>query len=216
MSVPYTPPEHNVTAFNCPTCGAFSSQKWGSLGATWFSSVSYVEGLTSSLCVHCSAWAIWLDRTMIYPSGGSAPLPNPDLPPDLQTDYEEARAILNRSLRGAAALLRLLIQKLCIHLGEPGKSIDTDIGSLVKKQLPIGVQQALDTVRVIGNEAVHPGQIDSRDDVATASVLFVLVNLIADKMLTEKKQLAAIYASLPKPKLDGIEARDRKALPPPP
>ncbi len=215
MAMPYTAPEHGSTAFNCPSCGAYAAQRWGEAGAYLGGWVAK-PGWRVAICAHCRQWALWVDERMVVPSGGSTALPNPDLPADLQADYEEARTILNLSPRGAAALLRLLIQKLCKHLGEPGKNIDLDIGSLVKRQLPVGVQQAMDTVRVIGNEAVHPGQIDLRDDVTTASVLFVLVNLVADKMLTEPKQIAAIYASLPEPKLQGIEARDRKALLPPP
>jgi hypothetical protein len=38
------------------------------------------------------------------------------------------------------------------------------------------VQQSLDIVRVIGNDAVHPGQIDLTDDIETATKLFVLIN----------------------------------------
>ena len=37
------------------------------------------------------------------------------------------------------------------------------------------------------NEAVHHGEMDLRDDVETASQLFVLVNAIADQMITQPK-----------------------------
>ena len=50
-------------------------------------------------------------------------------------------------------------------MGEKGKDINTDIGNLVKKGLPIKVQESLDILRVIGNEAVHPGQLDLKDDI---------------------------------------------------
>ncbi len=117
---------------------------------------------------------------MVHSISGSAPLPNPDLPADVQEDYDEARAIMGESPRGAAALLRLAIQKLCVHLGEKGTNLNEDIANLVKNEngLPRKVQQALDIVRVIGNNAVHPGQIDLTDDVQTAGKLFGLVNVI--------------------------------------
>lgn len=69
---------------------------------------------------------------------------------------------------------------------------------------------ALDVVRVIGNEAVHPGQVDLRDDRDTATRLFGLVNLIAEKMISEPKHVAAMYNALPQPKLKAIEDRDKR------
>lgn len=145
---------------------------------------------------------------MLVPSSGSAPFPNGDLPEDVRRDYTEARDIVDKSPRGAAALLRLSIQKLCPHLGEPGKNINDDIGSLVSKGLPVQIQQALDIVRVVGNNAVHPGQIDLADDSETASRLFQLVNLIGDVMITQPKQVQAMYDSLPEGSLTAIKERD--------
>jgi hypothetical protein len=78
----------------------------------------------------------------------------------------------------------------------------------VKKGLLPSVQQALDVVRVIGNNAVHPGQIDLRDDMQTAAVLFRLVNLITDQLITAPKEAAAIYGALPTGTLDAIAKRD--------
>ena len=107
-------------------------------------------------------------------------------------------------------MLRLVVQKLCKHLGEKGKKIDDDIASLVQKGLNPMVQQALDTVRVIGNEAVHPGSLDLYDDRDTASQLFRLVNLIAEQMISQPKHVNDMYNSLPPTKLAAIEARDAK------
>jgi hypothetical protein len=117
--------------------------------------------------------------------------------------------IADRSPRGVAALLRLCVQKLCKHLGETGKDINADIASLVKKGLPARVQQALDVVRVIGNNAVHPGQIDLKDDRKIVAVLFELVNLIAQHMISEPKAVQEMYAKLPQSALDTIAKRDQ-------
>nr|WP_246787276.1 DUF4145 domain-containing protein [Rhizobium leguminosarum] len=125
-------------------------------------------------------------------------------------DYDEARSIVQKSPRGAAALLRLAIQKLCKHLGESGKNINDDIASLVAKGLDYRIQKALDVLRVIGNEAVHPGTIDLNDDPNTAESLFKLFNLIVEKMISEPKLVEEVYASLPPEKLKQIEQRDKE------
>ena len=146
---------------------------------------------------------------MVYPDVVTAPRPNTDLSPDVGRDYEEARAIVARSPRGAAAQLRLAIQKICKELGEKGEHINDDIGSLVKKGLPIKVQKALDTVRVVGNNAVHPGQIDLRDNAEVATVLFGLVNLIADVMISQPKHVDSLYESIvPESSRKAIDKRD--------
>jgi hypothetical protein len=106
-------------------------------------------------------------------------------------------------------LLRLCVQKLCEHLGEPGKNINDDVASLVKKGLPVEVQQALDIVRVTGNNAVHPGQMDLKDDPEMVGGLFALVNLVAEIMISRPKAIQEAYAKLPQSALDNIAKRDR-------
>ncbi|WP_374019017.1 DUF4145 domain-containing protein [Paenibacillus thiaminolyticus] len=146
---------------------------------------------------------------MIYPLATNAPLPHSDMPESLTDDFNEARDIVNRSPRGAAALLRLCLQKLMVELGESGKDINKDIGSLVSKGLPKEVQQALDIVRVIGNESVHPGTLDLRDDQDTAVQLFELLNFIIEERISRKKRISDLFQMLPEGKRQGIEARDK-------
>lgn len=162
-----------------------------------------------SECYHCGKVAIWVGDNMIWPRANKAPAPNADLPPDVIVDYLEAGEIVNASARGAAALLRLAIQKLCKHLGERGKNINDDIASLVAKGLDPRVQKMLDVVRVIGNNAVHPGEIDLRDDRVTAEKLFTLVNLIADIMISQPKAIDELYGGLGNGVLAAIERRDQ-------
>ncbi|AWM88644.1 DUF4145 domain-containing protein [Microvirga sp. 17 mud 1-3] len=163
-----------------------------------------------SECYSCNALSIWIADKLTYPHVKYEIEPNDDLPEEIRQDFLEAASIVNQSPRGAAALLRLCIQKLLKHLGESGTDINRDIGSLVKKGLDARMQKALDIVRVVGNEAVHPGSIDLRDDKATATKLFGLVNLIADQMITQPKHLDAMFEGLPEGKKQGIEQRDSK------
>jgi hypothetical protein len=161
-----------------------------------------------SICFNCKDISIWVYDRLVFPPMKAGSLPNADLPAEIRKDVEEARGILDLSPRGAAALLRLAIQKLCAHLGERGKNIDEDIASLVRKGLNPLVQQSLDVVRVIGNEAVHPGVIDLRDDRASAERLFDLVNIVAEQMITHPKSVQEMYAKLPASKVDAIQRRD--------
>lgn len=161
-----------------------------------------------SYCGNCGFPTIWHDEKMVFPLSSNAPMPNADLPDDVKADFEEARQIANSSPRGAAALLRLCVQKLCKHLGESGKDINNDIKKLVEKGLQVAVQQALDTVRVIGNNAVHPGEMDLQDNPDTVNALFKVVNFVAEKMISEKRQIDDMFSSLPQKSRDAITKRD--------
>ena len=165
-----------------------------------------------SRCFNCEKVALWIYDRLVFPTAGHAPPANSDMPEDIRRDYDEASAILELSPRGAAALIRLGIQKLCKELGQPGENINQDIGALVAGGLDKRLQQALDAVRVIGNNAVHPGQIDLRDDRATAEMLFKLLNLVIDKLISEPKQISEIYKSLPQSALEAIDKRDSKSI----
>lgn len=63
-------------------------------------------------------------------------------------------------------------------------------------------------MRVIGNNAVHPGAIDLRDDKATATTLLQLVNLVVDRRISTQKRIAEMYKNLPPRALEQIEKRD--------
>jgi len=208
-NIPYTAPSFKSTSFNCPFCNAFANQAWFQL--------EYYDGSRPNLpnayacfCLHCKDFSIWYRSKMIHPNFSGIEPPNQDLSSDIQADYTEAAEIVQKSPRGAAALLRLAVQKLCVQLGEKGKDINTDIAELVKKGLPVKVQQSLDSLRVIGNEAVHPGQLDLKDDPETATSLFKLINFISEKMITEPKEVEEIFNLIPANKKEQIEERDSK------
>lgn len=208
--IPYKSPQYKETAFNCPFCNAYSNQIWANANYHAGVGYKYLDDLEICFCGRCKQYSIWYEEIMIYPDFQGVEPPNEDLDEDIKSDYSEAASILQKSPRGSAALLRLAIQKLCKQLGEKGENINTDIGNLVKNGLPIKVQQSLDALRVIGNEAVHPGQLDLKDDVEIATALFKLVNFIAEKMITEPKEVETLYEKLPEEKRKQIEERDNK------
>ena len=133
-----------------------------------------------------------------------------DLPASCTEDYDEARDIAGRSPKAAAALMRLCIQKLMVALEQPGKNINDDIGALVKAGLPVEAQRALDFCRVIGNNAVHPGEIDIDDDPSVAYSLFEMVNFVVEDRITKPKTIAELYKKLPEAALKAVEKRDSK------
>ncbi len=208
------------TKFTCPynDCRTFAVQHWGypssihtNYGGSSFGQreSGRMPPVTFSKCEACDREAIYIGGQIVLPSETDAPPPAVDLPHDCVPDYEEARTILPRSPRGSAALLRLVIQKLLPHLGASKTAINDAIGELVSAgKIKTQIQQALDTVRVIGNESVHPGKMDLRDDRETALAIFRIINLIVETEIAEPKRLEALYASLPQSKLDGIAKRD--------
>ncbi len=145
---------------------------------------------------------------MIVPSEAPVEPMHPDLPEDCKTEYSEARDVFSRSPRAAAALLRLCIQNLMPHLGESGSNINQDIKHLVAKGLPILVQKALDYCRVVGNNAVHPGEIEINDTPDIAAKLFQMINFIVDDRITRPKEIEALYTQLPQEAREAIEKRD--------
>lgn len=192
----YVVPARDSESFHCPSCGLCAHQRWRPFvvgyeykgsggGVAWWGLGQEAEGFAMSFCENCHQPMVWRGDEPIWPATTSAPLPADHMPDDARVDFDEARQVVDRSPQSAASLLRLSMQKLCKHLGQPGKSIDENIGALVKSGLPVTVQQALEVVRVVGDNAVHPGKLDLRDDRKTALAIFDLVNIVVDKMIAE-------------------------------
>ncbi len=223
MREKYVVPSFGADAFNCPHCGAYAHQEWYLLRPPELIEPSDLSGPprkgrphatqdgNMSVCSRCDRHAFWHEHRMVYPGLSIGPLPVEDMPGDVKEDFIEARDIVGASPRAAAALLRLALQKLMPHLGGKGKNLNGDIANLVKKGLPVRIQKALDVVRVIGNNAVHPGEIDLRDDSETAIALFELLNIIVEFMITQPKKLEYLYGKLPETTKEAINKRDRKA-----
>ena len=211
----YIEPEVDKEAFTCPNCGVIAKQIWSYL----FAGKYHMSQFRVCCCEHCNKYSIWLDENddeddpnykMIYPANSNLPEPNDDLPDDIKKIYIEAKNVYNQSPRAACALLRLAIEKLCVFLGGKGDNLNNDIAELVKKGLASDIQRALDIVRVTGNDAVHPGQINIEDNLEMSTALFSLVNIIAEKLISDPKRIEELYSKLPQEKIEQIKKRDNR------
>lgn len=217
----YFNPSFEKNRFHCPhsNCGVYSLQRWSTLYATGGYSINkkdykrfvgVLEGdWVVSKCDSCEQYTIWNDEEIIYPKSIRVVSPNDDLNNEIKFDYMEAAKIFNDSPRASGALIRLALQKLMIQLGEKGKNINDDIAKLVKKGLNPNIQQSLDILRITGNNAVHPGEINLEDKPEKVLKLFDLVNIIAEKMITEPNEIKSLYEDLPEKAKEAVKKRDK-------
>ena len=208
-------PAYRLEAFYCVHCGVLAQMHWGELGVI---ANGGVMGTSWKICTcqHCRLDTVWKvnekntrDVVMAYPNQVNAPAIHQDLPEVCRADFEEARVISGASPRGAAALLRLCLQKLLGCIGGKGEHIDTDIKTLVAAGLDPHIQQALDVIRVTGNNAVHPLDMDPEDVVENVPVLFEMINLIVDERISRQKNINERFARLPEKARLAIEKRDK-------
>jgi Domain of unknown function (DUF4145) len=203
----YIEPTVEADAYTCPHCGVLAH------ATRWAISVAAVHGTFTtrwamSRCVVCDGEILWHETERRWPMGLIGPIAHPDMPEAIVSIYEEARTIGAQSPRAAAALLRLALQHLVTDLAHGEKDVNKAIGGLVKDGLPIRVQKAMDILRIVGNNAVHPGQIDLEEHSETVDALFALLNFVVDDRISKPKQIDDLYSTLPSGPLAAIERRD--------
>ena len=216
MAKNYIAPDYMKESFTCPHCGTLSLMHYVCISYHGHEALSMAQNmrkgdnwLNIASCQNCKKKTIWINNIYAYPDV-VAEEAHPDMPEPVKQLFNEAGLIYNKSPRAACALLRLAIDRLCNELGETDRDISKNIGALVKKGLPQSVQQALDVVRVVGNKAVHPGQISfDVDDKATAIMLMRLLNIIVERMITEPNEIDSLYQGLPESVKKSIENRDK-------
>ncbi|NWC00844.1 DUF4145 domain-containing protein [Pseudomonas gingeri] len=213
MAQNYVAPAFRLEAFTCVYCGVLSQMHWSELCVPAHGGIMSVSWAICT-CQHCRSDTIWKvskedskDVFMAYPNQVNAPATHQDLPEVCRADFDEARLICGVSPRGAAALLRLCLEKLLGHLGCIG-DINKKIGALVQSGLDPHIQQALDVVRVTGNNAVHPLDMSHEDLVSNVPVMFEMINLIVDERIARQRKVAERFANLPEKARQAIEKRD--------
>lgn len=220
----YEAPEYRKDAFTCPNCSAFSRHDWKSIFVDEFygeftENTGIRTGTTKALnklylckCEYCGYISFWYKEKLIWPLNTGIEAPIDEMPEDIKDLYNEASSIIELSPKGSCAILRLALQKLCNRLvgQDEKKRIDGAIKKLVASGLPSTLQKAMDTVRIVGDEAVHPGEINLDDNKELAIAMFRLINIIIEKIVVEPKEINDLYNLMPDNKLQGIENRDKK------
>jgi len=227
-------PVYGLEAFKCPHCMAYAQQKWWRLSTRehydHFNNYSHSSyelvdftsnekyGLAFCDCTVCHKKTIWLDRKVVYPQHSSIEAPKDLMPLEVKELYEEARAVFPISPKSSAALLRLGLETLLPYLGadkkinEKNAKINTMIAQLVRERKVIGrVIQAMDYLRVTGNDAVHPGVLDKqgKDDAEVSIKLFKILNYIVTETLENDAMVDEVYKDLPDNITEGILNRDK-------
>lgn len=223
-------PRYKSSGFNCPHCGLFAKQnfytpcKGSDYNQSYWSKIlnvfwdgefvdyhNHIYTLSVCFCDYCDEYTLWVNKQLVYPNSTIAPEPVNDMPVDVKYDFIEARDVVQRSPRSAAALLRLALQKLMPHIGQDGKNINRDIGNLVNEGMSKELQKQLDVLRVIGNESVHPGELDMKDDIETAIALFHLLNSFVQLKITSKITTENLLNNkVPNSKREHIRLRQKK------
>ncbi len=128
-----------------------------------------------SSCYSCKGFAVWVRGRLVFPVSIEE---NLDL---RQEDFEEAATILNKSPRGAAALVHLCVQKLMPLLNQDSKKFDENISSLISRGLEVEIQQAMDVLQIIRKNPIQPNGIDMKGDQETEARLFKLLKVIMER-----------------------------------
>lgn len=213
MDKSITPAKFKEQSFNCPICGVYSIHFWNNLKEVKYDGSIIDTKAVKSSCHKCDSEILWWDGSIVAPPITTAPFHHDDMPDEVKLVFEEARSTFEVSPRSSAALLRLCLQILCDGLGYKQRKLDDAIGAMVKNGLSVQVQQALDIVRVVGNNAVHPGQININDNRDTAVALFALINFTVERMISEPKKIDALFQALPEGAREAIHRRDANTTP---
>ena len=140
-----------------------------------------MANLHLSGCHSCNGFALWVGGRLVFPY-------NVEKTPDLiEEDLEEAAAILNKSPRGATALMRVCIQKLVPLLKQDGKYLNDYISSLVRKALEVEIQQSMEVLQVLRNDPGQPTNLETQEDKEMALRFVDSLKAILERRMLKKE-----------------------------
>ena len=210
MPEKYLQPQYNASLFTCPHCGGLTSHSWVHLKLEMGPNTGYSD-IARSSCAGCKDDSYWLRGNLIFPRPRHAAALGEHFPESIRAIYNEAASILLDSPRAATALLRLCVELVCFDKGAEGNNLFDSIGKLVGAGIDKRIQQALDSIRVLGNAALHPSETLLHEQgayQAAAISCFKLINYLDTRLYEEPAQIESVYAGLPDPQLEAIDRRD--------
>jgi len=209
----YEKPDIDRWQFTCPFCETLAAQHWRKVLVDRRSDGPEEDETAKWLqCSACNQASWWVDGRLVHPRRSAGPPPQEGMPPDVLSLFEEAVSIADLSPRSASALLRTALEVLTTkHLGQEGVSLNDGIGNLVRDgSLDESLQQAMDYLRLTGNGAVHPREVQLDDQAQSVEALFELLNLVVERLVYRPQRIAHLYAQLPESKRQQVEKRDSK------
>jgi len=200
----------------CPLCETLAEQDWRTVYnmPSWSNGDKVdhfrkVENVRTCKCTACKGLSLWVEDRMADPPATAGPPAQADMPEPVQELYDEARAVGALSPRAAAALLRVALERLTASLGHGDKKLNDAIAALVQDGLlPLDLQQAMDALRITGNDASHPGEVRLDDEAGGLTALFELVNVLVERLVSIPSRISKIYDALPASKREQVEQRD--------
>ncbi len=168
--------------------------------------IKQVEGysFSESTCYHCERSVIWYlkdeNPKIFFPREVAIP-PEENMPENVKEIYEEASLVLGDSPRASCALLRLALQELMKYLKEniqiynglKNRNINEDIKEIINignfyQEQKESLEEAMNSIRLIGNKASHPSELDINDNSEIANILFEMINFIVGEIITKPKE----------------------------
>lgn len=156
---------------------------------SWMSSIAKDSKLFwIETCDICKDFNIvdYETEQVLYPMYSDIEAPNKDMPQKIKKLYEEASSIYKNSKRAALALLRLALDLLCEEKGYNKGNLYDKIENLARDGVfEDDIKEIAHGVRGLGNGAVHPREIDEEATEEEVKIVFELLNLITEELITK-------------------------------
>ena len=197
-------PEYGNKKFQCPHCNTVATQEWFTANNAGDTATGIVQHLYFNYRAHINDYAQREVASFLKEIDGGFK----------RNFYSFVPKGFSVATCSSCEDFTLWVNKEIVYpkkttLPPPNDDLNEDIKALVAEGMSPKIQQALDLLRVIGNNAVHPGQINLDDNTEIAQKLFGILNFIAEELITKPKELEGLYADLiPADTQDHIKQRD--------